>query len=221
MRASCFRTSSIVSSRRAWRLMASRTSRRVSASTRRSRSASTVSSGSTRRRSRAISSRTASRASRGAPRRGRPAGSRPRGAAGRCSCLGVRAECSREVRPPCGRCAGVSRYNRGGARLTLVRERILFVCTANVDRSPTAEDLYAAIPATRCTRRAPRPSPRTPSPARCCVGGPGLRDVRAGGPPPHADQAALPGRGPARVDLDVEDRWRRGDPELVSRLLKA
>ena len=22
------------------------------------------------------------------------------------------------------------------------------------------------------------------------------------------------------VDLDVEDRWRRGDPELVSRLLK-
>ena len=86
IRASCFRTSSTVSSRRAWRLMASSTSRRVSASTRRSRSASTVSSGSTRRRSRAISSRTASTdLRRGRLRSGGPAASRPRGSVGRCS----------------------------------------------------------------------------------------------------------------------------------------
>lgn len=99
------------------------------------------------------------------------------------------------------------------------RERILFVCTANVDRSRTAEDLY---------RRD------------------GRYEVRSAGVAPFAtvvltrdlllwadrvfvmnereDQhrtlirIRFPDVDRPLVDLDVEDRWRRGDPELVKLL---
>ena len=99
------------------------------------------------------------------------------------------------------------------------RERILFVCTANVDRSRTAEDLY---------RRDPR------------------YEVRSAGVAPFAtvvltrdlllwadrvfvmnereDQhrtlirVKFPDVDRPLVDLDVEDRWHRGDPELVKLL---
>ena len=101
------------------------------------------------------------------------------------------------------------------------RERILFVCTANVDRSRTAEDLYKGD----------------------------LRyEVRSAGVAPFAtvvltrdlllwadrvfvmnereDQhrtlirIRFPDVDRPIVDLDVEDRWPRGDPELVARLLR-
>lgn len=101
------------------------------------------------------------------------------------------------------------------------RERILFVCTANVDRSRTAEDLY-------------RNDPRY--------------EVRSAGVAPFAtvvltrdlllwadrvfvmnereDQhrtlirIRFPDVDRPLVDLDVEDRWRRGDPELVKLLTR-
>jgi predicted protein tyrosine phosphatase len=101
------------------------------------------------------------------------------------------------------------------------RERILFVCTANIDRSPTAQDLY---------RRDER------------------YEVRSAGVSPHAavpltrelllwadrvfvmnereDQhrtlirMRFPEVNRRVVDLDVNDRWHRNDPELVALLLK-
>jgi predicted protein tyrosine phosphatase len=102
----------------------------------------------------------------------------------------------------------------------LAPERILFVCTANLDRSPTAEQLYA---------RDPR------------------YDVRSAGTALFAAQSLsrelllwadrvfvmnerhdqhrtllrvlFPDVQRPVVDLDVEDRWRRGHPELVHLLL--
>ncbi len=102
----------------------------------------------------------------------------------------------------------------------MTRERILFVCTANLDRSPTAEDLYQ---------------------------GDARYDVRSAGLAEYATRALdhdlvnwadrvfvmneredrhrslfivrFPNFDRPLVDLDVEDRWRRGDPELV-RLLR-
>ncbi len=101
------------------------------------------------------------------------------------------------------------------------RERILFVCTANVDRSRTAEDLY-------------RDDDRY--------------EVRSAGLAPFAtvlltrelllwadrvfvmnereDQhrtilrIRFPDVDRPVVDLDVRDLWNRGDPELVSLLLR-
>jgi len=100
-------------------------------------------------------------------------------------------------------------------------ERILFVCTANVDRSPTAEDLYkddgrydvrsagvaafATVPLTRdlllwadrvFVMNEREDQHRT------------IIRIRF----PDVDRPV--------VDLDVEDRWRRGEPELVGLLLR-
>ena len=108
-----------------------------------------------------------------------------------------------------------------GDRRSHPRERILFVCTANVDRSRTAEDMY-------------REDPRY--------------EVRSAGVAPFAtvvltrdlllwadrvfvmnereDQhrtlirIRFPDVDRPIVDLDVEDRWHRGDPELVARLTR-
>ncbi len=101
------------------------------------------------------------------------------------------------------------------------RERILFVCTANLDRSPTAEDLY-------------RDDPRY--------------DVRSAGVAPFAavpltrdlllwadrvfvmnereDQQRtfirmrFPDVARPVTDLDVQDLWHRNDPELIALLLR-
>jgi predicted protein tyrosine phosphatase len=109
-------------------------------------------------------------------------------------------------------------YNRPEETAT-TPERILFVCTANVDRSRTAEDLYA---------------------------GDGRYEVRSAGVAPFAtvpltrdlllwadrvfvlneteDQhrtlirIRFPDVDRPIIDLDVEDRWRRGHPDLVSLL---
>jgi predicted protein tyrosine phosphatase len=101
------------------------------------------------------------------------------------------------------------------------RERILFVCTANIDRSRTAEDMY-------------RDDERY--------------EVRSAGVAPFAtvvlsrdlllwadrvfvmserdDQhrtlirIRFPDVDRPIIDLDIEDRWHRGDPELVARLTR-
>ena len=101
----------------------------------------------------------------------------------------------------------------------MTRERILFICTANLDRSRTAEDLY-------------RHDPRY--------------EVRSAGTAPYATRVVdldlvnwadrifvmnertdrhrslllvrFPGLARPVIDLDVEDRWGRGHPDLVSLL---
>lgn len=102
------------------------------------------------------------------------------------------------------------------------RECILFVCTANVDRSPTAAGLYegdpryevhsagtapfATIPLTReMLRRADRVFVMNEREDHHRT----LIKYRF----PDVDRPLF--------DLDIEDRWRRGHPELVERLLKA
>ena len=111
-------------------------------------------------------------------------------------------------------------YNRSEETAT-ARERILFVCTANIDRSRTAEDLYARDPRyeVRSAGVAPFAAVRLD------------RDLLL-----WADRVFVLNESEDRhrtsirvrfpdverpiVDLDVEDRWRRGHPELISLLLR-
>jgi len=101
------------------------------------------------------------------------------------------------------------------------RERILFVCTANVDRSRTAEDLYAEDP--RYEVRSAGVAPFAAVPV--------TRDIllwadRVFVLNEHEDQhrtlirIRFPDVDRPIVDLDVEDNWRRGHPELVEILLR-
>jgi predicted protein tyrosine phosphatase len=101
------------------------------------------------------------------------------------------------------------------------RERILFVCTANVDRSPTAESLYADDE--RYEVRSAGVAPFATQPLS--------RDLllwadRVFVMNEREDQhrtlirIRFPDVDRPVVDLDVEDRWHRGDPELVSLLLR-
>jgi predicted protein tyrosine phosphatase len=106
-------------------------------------------------------------------------------------------------------------------RTATPREHVLFVCTANVDRSRTAEDLYggdqryevrsaglapfATVPLTRdLLLWADRVFVMNESEDQHQT----LIRIRF----PEVDRPV--------VDLDIEDRWRRGDPELVSLLLR-
>jgi len=101
------------------------------------------------------------------------------------------------------------------------RERILFVCTANLDRSPTAQDLYtgderyevrsagvasyAAVPLTReLLLWADRVF---------------VMNEREDG---HRTmiRVRFPDVNRPVTDLDVRDRWHRGHPELVALLLR-
>jgi len=103
----------------------------------------------------------------------------------------------------------------------LGRERILFVCTANVDRSRTAEDLYrddpryevlsaglASFAATPVTRELLQWADRVFVMRERDEQHRTLLKMRF----PDVDRPV--------VDLDIEDRWYRGDPELVRRVLK-
>ena len=95
----------------------------------------------------------------------------------------------------------------------------MFVCTGNIDRSRTAEDLYG---------RDPRYEVRSAGTAAFATT-PVTRDLlrwadRVFVMCEREDQhrTLLKMRFPEIdvpvVDLDVEDRWRRGHPELVKRL---
>ena len=101
------------------------------------------------------------------------------------------------------------------------RERILFVCTANVDRSRTAEDLY---------RRDERFEVRSAGVAPFATV-PLTRDLllwadRVFVMNEREDQhrtlirIRFPDVDRPLTDLDIEDRWRRGDPELVALILR-
>lgn len=101
------------------------------------------------------------------------------------------------------------------------RERILFVCTANIDRSRTAEDLY------RADERYEVRSAGVADFATVRL----TRDLLL-----WADRVFVMNESEDRhrtlirvkfpdvvrplADLDIEDRWRRGDPELVALILR-
>jgi predicted protein tyrosine phosphatase len=100
-------------------------------------------------------------------------------------------------------------------------QRILFVCTGNIDRSRTAEDLYRDDP------RYEVRSAGTAAFARAPVSRELLRwadrvFVMCEREDRHRTLLKLrfPEIEVEVVDLDIEDRWPRGDPELVKRLLR-
>jgi protein-tyrosine phosphatase len=101
------------------------------------------------------------------------------------------------------------------------REHVLFVCTANVDRSRTAEDLY---------RNDPRYEVRSAGVAPFATV-PVTRDLllwadRVFVMSEREDQhrtlirIRFPDVDRPTVDLDVSDRWPRGHAELVALLLR-
>ena len=101
-------------------------------------------------------------------------------------------------------------------------ERILFICTANVDRSPTAADLYARDARYEVRSAGLAPFAATPVDRELLRWADRIF-VMCERQDRHATQLRLrfPDVRRTVVDLDVEDRWHRGDPELVRRLLKA
>ena len=104
----------------------------------------------------------------------------------------------------------------------MARERILFVCTANVDRSPTAEFLYLGDPRYEVHSAGTAPFATNPITREMLVWADRVfvmneREDR------HRTllRMRFPDVNRPLVDLDIEDRWRRGDPVLVDRLLRA
>jgi predicted protein tyrosine phosphatase len=97
----------------------------------------------------------------------------------------------------------------------------LFVCTGNIDRSRTAEDLYASDP--RYEVRSAGTAPFAAQPL--------TRDnllwadrvfVMSERHDSHESHIRMrfPDVKRPIVDLDIEDCWPRGDPELIRRILK-
>jgi predicted protein tyrosine phosphatase len=99
------------------------------------------------------------------------------------------------------------------------RERILFVCTANVDRSRTAEDLYR-----HDDRYEVRSAGVAPFATVVLTRDLLLWADRVFVMNEREDQhrtlirIRFPDVERPLVDLDVEDRWHRGAPELVTLL---
>jgi predicted protein tyrosine phosphatase len=99
------------------------------------------------------------------------------------------------------------------------RERILFVCTANIDRSRTAEDLYSRD-ARYEVRSAGVASFATVPLTRQLLLWADRVFVLNESEDQHRTiiRIRFPDVDRPIVDLDVEDRWRRGHPELVALL---
>ncbi|HEY3119514.1 MAG TPA: phosphotyrosine protein phosphatase [Vicinamibacteria bacterium] len=104
----------------------------------------------------------------------------------------------------------------------MARQRVLFLCTANVDRSPTAEDLYRED-----SRYEVRSAGIAPFARREVTREDLLWADRIFVMSEREDrhrtllEIRFPGLDRPVVDLDVEDRWSRGHPELVRRLLES
>jgi predicted protein tyrosine phosphatase len=103
-----------------------------------------------------------------------------------------------------------------------VREHILFVCTANVDRSRTAEDLYRDDPRFEVRSAGTAPFAKNPL-TRELLQWADRVFVMCEKEDRHQTLIKLrfPDARTPVVDLDVEDRWRRGHPELVKRVLRS
>jgi predicted protein tyrosine phosphatase len=100
------------------------------------------------------------------------------------------------------------------------RPHILFVCTANIDRSKTAEDLYESDPRFEVKSCGVAPF------AEVMV----TRDlldwadhvfVMNETEDHHvtAIRRRFPSLAKIVIDLDIEDRWKRGHPELIKLIL--
>jgi predicted protein tyrosine phosphatase len=102
------------------------------------------------------------------------------------------------------------------------REHILFVCTANVDRSRTAEDLYRDDPRYEVRSAGTAPFATTPL-SRELLQWADRVFVMCERQDRHHTQIKLrfPDVDRPVIDLDVEDRWPRGDPELIRRVLRS
>jgi predicted protein tyrosine phosphatase len=106
-------------------------------------------------------------------------------------------------------------------RRGLRRERILFVCTGNVDRSRTAEDLYSRDPRYEVRSAGTAPFAMTPLTHELLLWADRIFVMCERGDG-HGSliKMRFPEVKRPIVDLDIEDRWPRGDPELVRRILK-
>jgi predicted protein tyrosine phosphatase len=101
------------------------------------------------------------------------------------------------------------------------RERILFVCTANIDRSPTAESLYAGDPRYEVLSAGTAPFAVVPLSQRILEWADRIFVMNEREDHHKTDiLQRFPGLKLEIVDLDIEDRWYRGDPQLISMLLK-
>ena len=101
------------------------------------------------------------------------------------------------------------------------REHVLFVCTANRDRSRTAEDLYRKDPRydVRSAGVAPFATVRVDDELLLWADRVFVMNEREDG---HRTslQLQFPRLERPTVDLDVPDLWPRGHPDLVSLLLR-
>lgn len=103
------------------------------------------------------------------------------------------------------------------------RQRILFVCTANVDRSKTAEDLYESDPRFEVKSCGVAPFAQVVV-TRELLDWADFVFVMNESEDHHvtAIRRRFPGLSKHVIDLNIEDRWKRGHPELarliVSRL---
>jgi len=101
------------------------------------------------------------------------------------------------------------------------RERILFVCTANVDRSRTAEDLYRGDPRYDVRSAGVAAYARVPITRELLLWADRVFVMNEA---EDRHRTILRQRFPDLerpvVDLDVPDLWRRGDPELVELLVR-
>jgi len=101
------------------------------------------------------------------------------------------------------------------------REHVLFICTANVDRSRTAEDLYAEDDRYEVRSAGVAPFATVPLTRDLLLWADRVF-VMNESEDQHLTRTRIrfPEVDRPIVDLDVEDRWPRGDPELVSLLLR-
>jgi protein-tyrosine phosphatase len=103
----------------------------------------------------------------------------------------------------------------------LNRERILFVCTANIDRSRTAEDLYRDDPRYEVCSAGVAPFATRPLDRELLAWADRVFVMSER----HDQHGTLikmrfPDQSPRVIDLDVEDLWARGHPTLVRLLLR-
>jgi len=101
------------------------------------------------------------------------------------------------------------------------REHILFVCTANRDRSPTAEALYRDDPRYEVRSAGTAPFATTPLSVDLLTWADRVFVMCERLDQHHTlIKHRFPGLNRPTIDLDLEDRWPRDHPELKRRLLK-
>jgi predicted protein tyrosine phosphatase len=100
-------------------------------------------------------------------------------------------------------------------------ERILFVCTANRDRSRTAESLYRDDPRYEVRSAGVAPFATTPITVDLLIWADRVFVMNERFDRHHTQiRHRFPSINRPTVDLDIEDRWPRDHPDLVRRVLK-